>query len=417
MSDVDQDGRVITRGTLENYKITIIAPTCFYYQVPLFRNLSADDRIDLTVYFCSDEGLSGSDVKSAYGSNETWGVENELLKGYQSKFLRNYAPKGSYLKSLIGLANLGIWEELRRERPDALIIMSWMNPTWWLAFLASLRFKIPILFMTDANFTAEGINSHFKSWVKHHGLEKVIFPNVAGFLCSGTQNRRLYSSYGVPDDKLVTFAYSWGYDPLIEESESLKGKKAELRREIGLPEEAVIALYCGRLSPEKGIKELLIAYNSLPHPNKALVMVGDGVLRTDVSNFAKEHEISHIYQMGFQKRADIGKFYAAADFLVLPSHHETWGIVVNEALCFSLPVIISDQVGSGADLVFPGENGHVFKSGSSKELAEKMSDLIDLPEEDRLKMGEASMNVIETWLDRSLADSIVEYLETIQAAG
>jgi glycosyltransferase involved in cell wall biosynthesis len=144
-------------------------------------------------------------------------------------------------------------------------------------------------------------------------------------------------------------------------------------------------------------------------------VVGDGVLSTYVDDFAKEHKINSIYQMGFQKRTDIGKFYASADFLILPSYNETWGIVVNEALCFSLPVIVSDQVGAGIDLVFPGENGHIFESGSATELSGLMSKLMDLPQKDRLKMGEASGNIIETWINRDLSNSLIEYIEGIQA--
>ena len=76
-------------GRSKPYKITIIAPTCFYYQAPLFRALASDARLDLTVYFCSDEGISGKDVKVVYGNDKGWGVEEELLKGYHFKFLRN----------------------------------------------------------------------------------------------------------------------------------------------------------------------------------------------------------------------------------------------------------------------------------------------------------------------------------------
>ena len=89
-------------GNLHPYRITIIAPTCFYYQAPLFRVLAADDKINLTVYFCTDEGISGRDAQSTYGTNESWATENELLEGYTYKILRNYAPWGSYLKALVG---------------------------------------------------------------------------------------------------------------------------------------------------------------------------------------------------------------------------------------------------------------------------------------------------------------------------
>ena len=156
--------------------MAIVAPTCFYYQVPLFWALAAHPRIDLTVYFCSDEVLLGHDVLKAYGAEGSWGSEEELLQGYDSKLMRNHSPFATYLSSLVGLVNLGIWGEIRRERPDAVVIMSWMNPTWWLAVLACLRFRIPFLYMTDANVTAESGKNFFISWVKRTVLGKVLFP-------------------------------------------------------------------------------------------------------------------------------------------------------------------------------------------------------------------------------------------------
>tara|TARA_Y100000588_G_scaffold395323_1_gene523370 strand:- start:3766 stop:5022 length:1257 start_codon:yes stop_codon:yes gene_type:complete len=398
------------------YKVAIIAPTCFYYQIALFRTLSDNDRIDLTVYFCSDEGVSGTDLKVAYRTNNSWGVENELLEGYQYKFLRNHVPQGSYLKSLTGLVNLGVWRELDRERPDAVVIMSWMNPTWWLTYLCCLKFRIPVFYMTDANFYAEGSKSTWKSWLKHSILGKFLFPSTAGFLCSGTANRQLYANYGVPEKKLIPFAYSWGYNALIREAIQNTEKVPALRKQHGIPQDAVVVLYCGRLSEEKGLTELLRAYQMLSNPKKALVLVGDGPLRGRMETLAGQPGFESVYFMGFQNRKNIGRFYALADLLVLPSHQETWGIVVNEALCFSLPVIVSDQVGSGVDLVIPGENGHIFPAGDVLALADRISKVIDLSNGDRIEMGKKSLQQIEEWEDRDLAKPLIEYLDSLVQA-
>lgn len=395
------------------YKVVIVAPTCFYYQTPLFRTLAADDRLDLTVYFCSDEGLSGKDVKTAYGADKNWGVEYELLDGYRSKFLKNYSPWGSYLKSLVGLANFGIWRELSRERPDAVIVMSWMNPTWWLVFLACARFNIPVLFMTDANVSAEHLKSVWKSWIKKLLLGKILFPITAGFLCAGTANRSFFAYYGVPARKLVAFAYSWGYDDLVQESDSLKDQKMKLRSDYGLPLDSFMILYCGRLSPEKGTVELIEAYEMVSHPNKALVLVGDGGLRQSIQDYASRHRLKSVYFMGFRDRKEIGKFYTMADLLVLPSQQETWGIVVSEALSFSLPVIVSDQVGAGIDLVLPNQNGHVFPAGDVGAMADCISDVMNLSESEILKMGATSGKLIREWLGRDLGKPLGEYLDTI----
>ena len=396
-----------------SHKITIIAPTCFYYQAPLFRALAGDDRIDLTVYFCTEEGSSGSDANLVYGTNESWVPNEELLQGYKFEFLRNHIPRGSYLKSLVGLANLGIWEELRQNRPDAVVIMSWMNPTWWLTFMACQKFGIPILLMTDANVHAEQLKSFWKSWLKRIFLGKLLFPAMAGFLCAGTSNRELYMSFGVPEMRLFPFVYSWGYSSLIDESNRLEGRKSELRKEFGLPQDSVVVLYCGRFSEEKGTVELINAYKLVSSPKKALVLVGDGRLKRRMEELLDEHDHTSVYFMGFRNRNEIGKFYALADILVLPSQKETWGMVVNEGLCFSLPVIVSDQVGAGADLVSHEENGYVFRTGDVKALAEWMTKLIELPDEDRVHMGEESQRLINEWSGRDLPAAFVEYIDSI----
>jgi glycosyltransferase involved in cell wall biosynthesis len=70
------------------------------------------------------------------------------------------------------------------------------------------------------------------------------------------------------------------------------------------------------------------------------------------------------------------KAYIPADAFVLPSTNgETWGLVTNEAMLFGLPVIVSDQVGSGPDLVIDGETGYVF-AGEAAGLAAAMEKLL-----------------------------------------
>ena len=400
-------------GKRKPYRITIIAPTCFYYQAPLFRAIAANPLLDLLVYYCSDEGISGKDVKLVYGVDESCGTEHALLQGYESKILKNHSPWGSYLKSLVGLANFGIWQELNHNRPDVVVIMSWMNPTWWLTILACLRFRIPMMYMTDANVSAERLNRGWKSWIKRKVLRNLLFPVITGFLCSGTANRQLYTYYGVPENKLFPFAYSWGYDHFIEESKYLKNRKAELRRNYGLPHDAVVILYCGRFSSEKGSINLIEAYGLVAHSKKALVLVGDGRLRSPMEELVNRQGMRSVYFMGYKRREAIGRLYALADIFVLPSRKETWGMVVNEALCFSLPMIVSDQVGAGMDLVIPHENGYIFPAGDVAALADGISKLADLTDDDRLRMGTKSLGLIQKWMDRDLGKTLVESLESV----
>jgi glycosyltransferase involved in cell wall biosynthesis len=72
---------------------------------------------------------------------------------------------------------------------------------------------------------------------------------------------------------------------------------------------------------------------------------------------------------GFVNQSQLGSYFAAADVFVLPSEFETWGLVVNEAMYFGLPVIVSDRVGCRHDLVIPGKTGEVFHHGDVKSLS------------------------------------------------
>ena len=401
-------------ATKSRYKVAIVAPTCFYYQADLFRQLTAHPRIDLTVYFCSDEGLSARDVQQMYRVDEQWGGSDELLEGYQFKFLRNYAPQPSYLKWPFGLINLGVLKEIIVGRPAVVILMSWMNPTWWMALVACVLLRIPFLYMTDANVEIERYRSKRKRQIKRLALGKTLFKLCSGFLCAGTANRRLYRLYGVPERKLFQFAYSWGYDSLREKSAQLKPQRSRIRAELGIPEESLVILFCGRLSREKNLFHLIEAYHRLDHERKYLIIVGDGELKVSLQDYIDQIGAESVRFFGFQNRDQIVKYYTISDLLVLPSVRETWGIVVNEAMCFGLPVIVSIQVGAGVDLVADGRNGYrVPTDGDGLFLS--IQQITDLPEEERLLMGMRSVDIIKEWSNRNLAELLVEIIETLRA--
>jgi glycosyltransferase involved in cell wall biosynthesis len=389
--------------------VAIVAPTCFYYQAAMFRQLAADSRLDLTVHFCSDEGIVARDVLEMYKVNAHWGMSDELLEGYHFTFLKNFAPHPSYLKWPFGLINVGIIKEIILNRPDVVVLMSWMNPTWWMALVACALFRIPFFYMTDANVQIEPLRSKWKRQIKLMVLGKLLFKLSSGFLCAGTANNHFYKMYGVPDKKLFPFAYSWGYDSLSKISEELKPQRNQLRSEFGIPENSFVILYCGRLSSEKNLFHLVDSYHRLDHGNKSLILIGDGDLRQSLQNHVEHLGAESVRFFGFQNRSQIAKFYAISDVLVLASVRETWGIVVNEAMCFGLPVIVSRQVGAGVDLVSDGENGYSVET-DGESLFLSMKKISELSQEEISQMGIRSADTINEWSGRDLAELLVKYV-------
>jgi glycosyltransferase involved in cell wall biosynthesis len=80
----------------------------------------------------------------------------------------------------------------------------------------------------------------------------------------------------------------------------------------------------------------------------------------------------------FQNQTQMPRTYAAGDVFVLPSfgRGETWGLAVNEAMCMSRPVIVSNHVGCAQDLVEPRRNGLIFPAGDMEALAGALQEVL-----------------------------------------
>lgn len=152
--------------------------------------------------------------------------------------------------------------------------------------------------------------------------------------------------------------------------------------------------------------DLLIAYATLTSTSRPwLAFVGDGELRPELGAYAAAHGLDRVRFLGFRNQSEIAKYYLAADVLVLPSDYETWGLVINEGMCFGLPVITSDRVGCCADLVREDFNGYVFPTGDVPALANRVRLLVNNAAL-RRRMGANSRAIVQSWGVEATADGI-----------
>ena len=156
-------------------------------------------------------------------------------------------------------------------------------------------------------------------------------------------------------------------------------------------DEDLLALFVGRLEREKGVEVLLEAWSRANLSDGArLAFVGEGPLRAQVERAGRG-----VVALGPAGRAELPALYAAADALVLPSiptatFREPWGLVCNEAMHQSTPVIASEAVGAAAGgLVRDGRNGFVVPHSDPDALATRLRALaanVDL----RRRLGAAA---------------------------
>jgi glycosyltransferase involved in cell wall biosynthesis len=119
--------------------------------------------------------------------------------------------------------------------------------------------------------------------------------------------------------------------------------------------------------------------------------------------------------LGFVNQSQLPAVYAASDLLVLPSGHEPWGLVVNEAMSCGIPAVVSDRVGANFDLITPGVTGEVYPSGNVEALANIFRQLIADPAQIR-SLGRAARARMETWSYREHAKGMVGAIEEVVEA-
>lgn len=355
------------------YKIAALTSHPIQYQAPLFRKLSEHPNIDLTVYFCSDVGVKDSHIDQGFGVEVKWDIP--LLDGYKYKFLHNLSKRD--ISSFFGLINPSICNEIRLNYFDAIWVHGYAHCTNWLAFLGAMISKTPILLRGESNLLHT--RSTWKKGVKYF-LLRPLFKIISGFLAIGTFNKEYYIHYGVPEEKIFHVPYVVDNDFFTKERENIEPYNNALRKDLGINQGNVVILYVGKIFGRKGpgAFNLLQAFENVNncYSSTNLIFVGDGKEKSILENYVKQRNIKNVIFVGFKNQTQLPRYYSIADILVLPSHTEQWGLVINEAMCFNTAIIASNKVGATIDLVHHDQNGYIFTVGNINELAYFISKLV-----------------------------------------
>lgn len=150
--------------------------------------------------------------------------------------------------------------------------------------------------------------------------------------------------------------------------------RSRVRSQLGIDEAACCLLFVGRLTRDKGIADLMAAFERLgaDFSNLHLMLVGPAEERFDELLAANPW----VHRVGYTQAVE--QYMAAADVFCLPSYREGFGLVLIEAGAVGLPVVASGIYGI-TDAVVDGETGLLHQPGNVAELAGKLEILIKDP--------------------------------------
>ena len=386
------------------YTLAALTSHPIQYQAPLFRALAATGEVQLKVLFCSDIGLRRH-RDATFGTDFAWDVP--LVEGYDHTFLKNFSPRPNPSR-FFGCINPGIARALAAQPYDAVWVHGWALASCWLGFAACRRLGLPILLRGESNGLRDPAG--LKGLAKRALLPQ-LFRRVSAFLAVGANNADFYAHYGAPRERIFSAPYAVDNAFFLARAAAAGESPAALREREGIRPDLPVILFCGKFAGYKRPMDLLHAFLLLSGAVQAsLVFVGAGPLQAEMRQYVTEHRLEHVHFLGFRNQSELPRCYAMADVFVLPSGFEPWGLVVNEAMCAGLPVIVSDQVGAGRDLVRDGVNGFLYPAGNCELLAGRLRSVI-AQEDTRRRMGLASRRIIEGWGIPETVRGVLEGLE------
>ena len=265
----------------------------------------------------------------------------------------------------------------------------------------------------------------FEGWKRTliRNIEKISCRNATDIRNVSEKNRALAiqdKMYRPEKCKVLGQGGTVGVDLSLYQKEQIPMMRKKTREKFDLPEDALVYGFVGRLCRDKGIGELLSAFElvQMQNPNAYLFLIGglddNHALPEGLLENAKKN--SHVIFCGQVPVEQVAEHLAAADVLVHPTYREGFGMVLQEAAAMYLPTITTNIIGA-SEAIVNGETGLLAEKQDVPSLKNAMVAMFD--ETLRKNFGENGRKRIEQEFEREMmVDRICrDYLEIYELRG
>lgn len=370
-----------------NRRLVVLTEIIAPYRIPVFNALERRAELDLHVIFLAetDEAV------------RQWRVyKNEIGFSYQ------VLPSWRWHAGKYGLLlNRGLWSALNKSRPEVIICGGYNYAASWEALLWARRNRVAFVLWSESNS-----RDTRKDWTWLESMKAFFLRRCDGFVVPGKSAFEYLRSLGCLENRISTAPNAVDNGLFATLAKEARAHGTEVRQKLELPSRFI--LFVGRLVPEKGVFDLLEAYARLEGSLRSevgLVFAGDGIAREELVQQSKGISPGFICFPGFAQRENLAGLYALAETLVLPTHSDPWGLVVNEAMACGVPIIVSTVAGCSADLVEDGWNGYVLPPRDSEKLSVAIGSLLRQAEL-RERMSALSLERIRNYSPEACADGL-----------
>lgn len=373
-------------GRIHRLKILIIFHRIGPYHLARLRALSTHVEVSVIQGVRKDSTYAWDIVEAPESLNiltlydDDYALENDSAKGVQGK-----------IRCIC-----------ERIRPDVLVVNGWGSTLALSALFCGRLLSLPIVLMSES--TAFDFP---RSWYKET-IKSRLVKLADSALVGGHFHTEYLKRLGFPCEKIYR-----GYDVVDNEYFSRAAPSLSHSANFcNIPKLSSPYLFsCCRFVQKKNLEFIIkgFAYykRKAPETRTKLILAGDGPLRETLKQSVHHLGLEDdVVFPGFLQYHELPEYYRNAQIFILASTSEQWGLVVNEAMASSLPVLVSNQCGCVAELVKDGVNGYSFDPLDIHEFGSLLLQMA-LDKEKLEKMGQESKKIIDKWTPATFAERLL----------
>ncbi len=338
---------------------------------------------DLTVLF---------EAKRAPGITFNW--KEDGIKNFKAIFLK----EGEIEEKKV---NWNIFRYLNKMDYDHVVVTNYAYFTEMAALLSIKLRHIPYYYELDGAMAGYGENS-FKRRFKSFFLK-----GAKAYFSPSCVSDEYVNYYAGNAAKIHRYPFSSLSDTDILQHPLSSDEKLSIRKRLGVKESKMI-LAVGQFIHRKGFDVLMEAAKDMDR-NTGIYIVG-GKPTEEYLEMQRKYGLTQVHFEGFKTKDELAEYFKAADLFVLPTREDIWGLVINEAMAYGLPVVTTNKCVAGMELI--SDKDCLVDIDNPQQLKNIMETLM-ADDERRERLAVENLTKIKGYTVEKMAEAHIKVFESL----